>query len=146
MKNTYQAVSDLKKIGKESTVAEQFYVCNKFFIRNFFLKRHLNICDHMPGIIYKFENQKVQTFFWQHEIHGRSSLFHLLWLWNNSSMKIYNFDEYSTLYSVSYVFVIAFHPDLNIEKIFLFEVLITLLNNSMTLDIYLMKCFHILNQ
>ena len=63
MKNTYRAVSDLKKIGKESTVAEQFYVCNKFFIRNFFLKRHLNICDHMPGIIYKFENQKVQTFF-----------------------------------------------------------------------------------
>ena len=31
--------------------------------------------------------------------------------------KVYNFDEYTTLYLVSYAFVIAFHLSLNIEKI-----------------------------
>ena len=30
--------------------------------------------------------------------------------------KVYNFDEDATLYPVSYAFVIAFHPSLNIEK------------------------------
>ena len=31
--------------------------------------------------------------------------------------KVYNFEEDATLYPVSYAFVIAFHPSLNIEKI-----------------------------
>ena len=35
-----------------------------------------------------------------------------------SGKKIYNFDEDSSLYPVSYAFAVAFHPDLNIEKIF----------------------------
>ena len=35
-----------------------------------------------------------------------------------SGKSIYNFDEDSTLYPLSYSFLIAFQPDLNIEKIF----------------------------
>ena len=31
--------------------------------------------------------------------------------------KVYNFDEDTTLYPVSYAFVVAFHPSSNIEKI-----------------------------
>ena len=36
-----------------------------------------------------------------------------------SGKKIYNFEEDCSLYSVSYSFVVAFHPCLNLEKIFL---------------------------
>ena len=35
-----------------------------------------------------------------------------------SEKKIYNFDKDSTLYPVSYAFVVPFHPNLNIEKKF----------------------------
>ena len=62
MRNAYQAISYLKK-GKEKTTAEQCYACNKFFIQKKSLERHLNVCRHMPGIINKFENQNIQTFF-----------------------------------------------------------------------------------
>lgn len=34
------------------------------------------------------------------------------------SKKIYNFDKGCTLYPVSYAFVVAFHPELDTEKIF----------------------------
>ena len=42
-----------------------------------------------------------------------------------SGKKIYNFNENSFLYLVSYSFVVAFHP----KKYLLFEVLTTPLNN-----------------
>ena len=38
-------------------------------------------------------------------------------LGTTTGKKVYNFDEDATLYPISYAFVIAFHPSLNIEKI-----------------------------
>ena len=55
MRNAYRAISDKK--GKESTTVEQCYACNKFFIQKKSLERHLIVCGHLPGIIYKFENR-----------------------------------------------------------------------------------------
>ena len=61
MRNAYRVVSDLKK-GKDVTSADQRFACNKFFIQKKSLERHLQVSGYMPGIIYKFENQNMQTF------------------------------------------------------------------------------------
>ena len=62
VRNAYRAASHLKK-GLEITAAEQCYACNKFFLQKKSLESHLKTCSSMPGIIYKFKNQNIQTFF-----------------------------------------------------------------------------------
>ena len=37
---------------------------------------------------------------------------------NTCGKKVYNFDKDVTLYPVSYAFVVAFHPSLNLDRIF----------------------------
>ena len=72
----------------------------------------------MAGIKYKFENQNVQTFFNNMKFMGDLPFFIYFDFETTSGKKIYNFDQESNLYPVSYAFVVVFHPDLNIEKIF----------------------------
>ena len=72
----------------------------------------------MPGIIYKFENQNIQTFFDNMKLMGELPFSIYFDFETTSCKKIYNNDEDSTLYPVPYVFVVAFHPGLDIEKIF----------------------------
>ena len=62
MRNAYRVLSQKKGRVAPST-ADQCYACNKFFIERKSLERHLNSCGHMPGLVYKFENQSIQTFF-----------------------------------------------------------------------------------
>ena len=45
------------------TTADQCYGCNKCFIEKKSLERHINVCGYFPGIVYKFENQNIQSFF-----------------------------------------------------------------------------------
>lgn len=80
------------------------------------LEIHLDVCSHMPGIIYKFEN--IQKFFDNMQIMGDLSFSTYFDFGTTSGNEIYNFDEYSTLYPVSYALVVAFHPNLHIEEIF----------------------------
>ena len=135
-----------EKKGKESTSAEQCYACNKIFMQKKSLERHLNVCGHMPGIIYKFENQNIQTFFDNRKFMGDppfSTYFHFE---TTSGKKIYNFNEGSTHCLVWYAFVVAFHPDMNIEKIFVARSFNHAFEQLNELDIYLIKCFNILTQ
>ena len=119
MRNIYRVITDLKK-GKEAATAEQCYACNKFFIKKKkCFERHLNVCSDVDGIIYKFENQNIQSFFDNMKF-MEDLLFPIYFDFETTSgKKIYNFDDDSTLYSVSYAFMVAFHPKLNIGKLFL---------------------------
>ena len=63
MRNAYRANSEQKSAQNRASTAKQCFACNKFFIARKYLKRYLKICGHIPGIIYKFENQNIQTFF-----------------------------------------------------------------------------------
>ena len=60
MRNVYQVVSGKNNV---SAIADQGYCCNKLFIERKSLDRHMNVCGHLPGIVYKFENKNIQTFF-----------------------------------------------------------------------------------
>ena len=62
MRNAYCVVNYKKGRAVPST-ADQCYTCNKFFIERKSLERHLNSCGHMPGLMYKFKSQSIQTFF-----------------------------------------------------------------------------------
>ena len=78
----------------------------------------MNVCSSVLGIIYKFENQNIQTFFDNMKFIGDLPFSIYFDVETTSGKKIYNFDEGSCLYPVSYFFVVAFHPKLNLEKIF----------------------------
>ena len=72
----------------------------------------------MPGITYKFENQNIQTFFDNMKFMGDLPFSIYFDFETTSGKKIYNFDKDSTLNPVSHACVVAFHPNLNIGKIF----------------------------
>ena len=76
-----------------------------FSYRKKSLERHLQVCISIPGIIYKFENQKIQTFFDSTKFMGDLP-FSIYFNFETTSGKInYNFDKDSCLYLVSYSFV-----------------------------------------
>ena len=78
----------------------------------------MNSCGHMPGIIYKFGNQNIQTFFDNVKFMGDLPFSIYFDFETTSGKKVYHFDGDATLYPVSYAFVVTFHPSLNIDKIF----------------------------
>ena len=107
MRNAYWAARERKR-GNEATTADQFFVDRKS------LERHLNVCEYMSGIAYKFENQSMQIFFDNIKFMGDLPFSIYFDFQTTLGKKIYNFDEESTFYLVSYPFVVAFHPPLNI--------------------------------
>ena len=76
----------------------------------------MNVCRDFPGIVYKFENQNIQTFFDNMKFMGDLPFFIYFDLETTTGKKVYDFDEDATLYPVSYAFVLSFHPLLNTEK------------------------------
>ena len=62
MWNAYCVVNH-KKGRAEPSTADQCYAFNRFFTEQKSLERHLNCCAHIPRVVYRFENQSIQTFF-----------------------------------------------------------------------------------
>ena len=72
----------------------------------------------MPVILYRFENQNVQTFFDNVEFMGNMPFSIYFDFGTTCGKKGYSFDEDGTVYPVSYAFVVAFHPSLNLDRTF----------------------------
>ena len=117
MRNAYRVVSNKTKNSLSIMTADQCYGCNKFFIERKSLERHINVRGHFPGIVYIIENQNIQTFTDNIKLMGDLPFSICFDLETTTGKKVYNFDKNATLYPVSYAFVIALHPSLNIEKI-----------------------------
>ena len=75
----------------------------------------MNVCGSMPGILYKFENQNIQTFFDNMKFMADFPFSIYFDFETTTGKKVYNFEEDASLYPVSYALVVAFHPSLNIE-------------------------------
>ena len=116
IRNAYEVVSNKTKNSLFLTTADQCYGCNKLFIKRKSLERSMNVCGRFPGIVYNFENQNIQTIFDNMKLMGDLPFTIYFDLEATTGKKVYNFDEDATWYPVSYAFVIAFHPSLNIEK------------------------------
>ena len=117
MRNAYRVVSNQTKNSLSIMTADQCYGCNKFFIERKSLERHINVRGHFPGIVSIIENQNIQTFTDNIKLMGDLPFSICFDLETTTGKKVYNFDKNATLYPVSYAFVIALHPSLNIEKI-----------------------------
>ena len=115
MRNAYRVTSEKK--GQNVSTPDQCFACNKFFIERKYLQRHMNVCGSMPEILYKFENQNIQTLFDNMTFMG-DVLFSIYFDFETTpGKKVYNFEEDASLYSVSYTYVVVFHPSLNIENL-----------------------------
>ena len=98
--------------------ADQCYTCNRFFIERKSLKRHLNNCGCMPGVVYKFENQSIQTFFDNVKFMG-DLLFVIYFDFETTcDKKTYNFDNDASMCHVSYAIMVAIQPNLNLDILF----------------------------
>ena len=106
---------DFRKKWQNVSMTNQCFTCNKFFIERKSLQRHMNVCGSMPGILYKFENQNIQTFFDNMKFTADFPFSIYFNFETTAGKKVYNFEEDASLYPVSYAFVVAFHPSLNIE-------------------------------
>ena len=104
MRKIYRVISDLKK-EKETTTAEQCYACNKFFIKKKIFWKISKCLQPYAWNYLQIWKPKHTNLFWQHETYGRFSFSNLFWFWNY-------------LWKDLYAFVVAFHPNLNIEKLF----------------------------
>ena len=116
MRNAYRVVFDRHNENVSAT-AYQCYCCSKFFIERKSLERHMNFCVHLPGIVYKFKNQNLKTFFDNMKFMGDIPFSIYFDLETPTVKKVYNFDEDATLYPVYYALVVAFHASLNTGKI-----------------------------
>ena len=72
----------------------------------------------MPGLVYKFENQNILLFEGNTKFMDEVPFAVYFNFEITSGKKTFIFDEDNMLYPVSYVFVVALHPDLNLQKIF----------------------------
>ena len=90
--NAYRVFSHKKGRMAPST-AGQYYARNKFFIRWNSLQRHMNSCALIPGIVYKFENQNMQTLFDNVKFVGDLSFSIYFDFETTSGKKIYNSDN-----------------------------------------------------
>ena len=118
MRNAYRVNSKTKSGQNRVSTAELCFAWDKFFIERKSLERNLEICGRIPAIIYKFENQNIQIFFDNTKYMGDLPFAIFFDFKTTSDKKICNFEEDFSFYPVSYSFVVAFYPCLNMEKIF----------------------------
>ena len=120
----YRGIISKGKRGAKFMTADQCYGCNKFLADKNKLKNHLESCGSMPGLVYKFENQNISTFEDNIKFMGDLPVSIYFDLETTCGKKIYEFEEVAEMYPISYAFVVAFNPCLNLERIF------TVLSNS----------------
>lgn len=86
-------------------------------VASFEIEEKVN-ANWMPGLVCKFEIQNIISLEGNIEFMGEVPFAVYFDFERKPGKKNFIFDEDSTLYPVSYSFVVAFHPDLNLEKIF----------------------------
>ena len=88
---------------------ECFY-CGKFFARADKQERHIENCSGVPGIIYIFNNKHLITF--EDNFKSKGGMAMVMYC----DFDCYN-PEQKTMFVLSYVLIVAFHPHLNLRKV-----------------------------
>ena len=97
--------------------ANQCYYCNKFFARPDKYKRHTEHCSGVPGIIYSFNNQNLMTF--EDNLGYKGDLPAVAYIDFETTAPTKNcFDpEQKSIFVMSYVIIVAFHPKLKMDRV-----------------------------
>lgn len=89
----------------------------EFFLRQEIHKRHMENCIVVPEVIYDFNTQSLITF--EDNFHATGDLPFVIYFDFETTAPIDNsfIPEQKTMFVVSYVMVVAFHPALQVDKI-----------------------------
>ena len=97
--------------------AWQCYYCSKFYARKDRFKKHIEACSGIPGIVYNFHTKSLITF--EDNLKNKGDLpmtFYFDLETTAPTDNCYN-PEKKEMFVVSYVIVVAFHPDLKFKKV-----------------------------
>ena len=114
----------------------QCYYCNKFFILEIRQKRHINNCSGRPGVIYNFNNQNLVSY--QDNFHAKGDfLFVVYFVYETTEPTDNCLDpEQKKMFVVSYVMIVAFHPELNLDRIITYQSFAHTVEQLTTLDYF----------
>ena len=93
------------------------YYCHKFFVRQDRFKKHIERCSGVPGIVYNFQTQNLITF--EDNLKNKGDLPMTFYFDLETTAPTDNcYDpEQKEMFVVSYVIIVAFHPELKMKKI-----------------------------
>ena len=97
--------------------AYECYYCGKFFARADKHKRHVDNCSGINGIVYNFNNQNLVTF--EDSLKYKGDLPMVIYFDYETTAPTDNCldPEQIEMFVVSYVMIVAFHPDLKLNRI-----------------------------
>ena len=116
-----KAYSSLHSKGKKGMSRAhkcyQYYYCNKSFILETGRKRHMENCSGRPGVVYNFNNQNLIRF--QYNFHTKGDVPFIIYFDFETTAPTGNCldSEQKKLFFVSYVMIVAFHPELKLDRI-----------------------------
>ena len=95
----------------------QCYYCNKFFIQEIRQKRHIENCSGRPGVVYNFNNQNLISY--QDNFHAKGDVPFVIYFDSETTAPNDNCldPEQKKMFVVSYVMIVAFNPELNLDRI-----------------------------
>ena len=95
----------------------QCYYCNKFFIPETRGKRHMENCSGRPGVVYDFNNQNLISY--QDNFHAKGDVPFVIYFDFETTARTDNCldPEQKKMFFVSYVMIVAFHPELKLDRI-----------------------------
>ena len=112
-----KAYSSLHSKGKTGMLrvhkCYQCYYCNKLFILETRQKRHMENCSGRPGVVCNFNNQNLISY--QDNFHAKGDVPFVIYFDFKTFAPTDNCldPEQKKMFVVSYVMIVAFHPELN---------------------------------
>ena len=88
----------------------------KYFLRQEKQKKHMENCSGVPGVNYNFNTQSLISF--EDKFHAKGDLpFVIYFDFETTASTDDCFDpEQKSMFVVSYVMIVAFHPELKLDK------------------------------
>ena len=93
------------------------YYCHNFFIRKQRHKRHMENCSGVPAVVCDLNNQNLISY--QDNYHAKGTISFVIYFDFETTAPTDNcFDpEQKKIFAVSYVKIVAFHPELELSRI-----------------------------
>ena len=115
-----KAYSFLHSVGENMTRVLKCYQCyyfNKFFIQEMRQKRHMANCSGRAGVVYDFNNQNLISY--RYDFHTKGDVPFVIYFDFETTAPTDNCldPEQKKMFVVSYVMIVAFNPELNLERI-----------------------------
>ena len=99
----------------------QCYYCNKSFILETRQKRHIENCSGRLGVVYNFNNQNLISY--QDNFHAKGDVPFIIYFDFETTAPTNNCldPEQKKMFVVSYVMIVAFHPELKLTSLDYFD-------------------------